>query len=196
MSDLSKAPLVIISGPSGAGKSTVLQRLREVCPLPLVFSISATTRAPRPGEQDGVHYHFLSLDEFSRRRANGEFLECMEVFGRGDWYGTLETEVTTGLRAGKCVILEIDVDGAMQVLAKRPQATTIFLHPRSLEELEARLRKRKTDDEEAIQRRLEVARHELAMKDRYNHEVINDCVNRAADEICEILTPSPTEGPS
>ena len=103
--------LVILSGPSGAGKSTVVRELLATCPLPLELSVSATTRLPRAGERDGVDYHFLSREEFALRRERGEFLECKEVFGRGDWYGTLAAPVTAGLRAGKWVLLEIDVEG-------------------------------------------------------------------------------------
>jgi guanylate kinase len=136
--------LVIISGPSGAGKSTVVRRLLATCSLPLALSVSATTRKARPGERDGVEYYFLSQAEFARRRAAGEFLECKEVFGRGDWYGTLRSEVAAGLLDRKWVVLEIDVEGAMAVLEQRPDAITVFLHPGSLVELEKRLRARGT----------------------------------------------------
>jgi len=188
MNEPSPGRLVIISGPSGAGKSTVLNRLLDECPLPLVLSVSATTRAPRAGEKDGVHYHFLSREEFHRRREEGEFLECMEVFGRGDWYGTLAQEVSTGLAEGKWVILEIDVEGTLHVLQSHPDAITIFLHPGSPEELRRRLVARGTETEEAIRRRLEVAARELTFIDRYRHEVINDEVAAAATRICDILT--------
>jgi guanylate kinase len=188
MNATSPGRLVIISGPSGAGKSTVLNRLLRDCPLPLVLSVSATTRAPRAGEKDGVHYHFLSREEFHRRREAGEFLECMEVFGRGDWYGTLAREVSTGLAEGKWVILEIDVEGTLRVLQSHPDAITIFLHPGSPEELRRRLVARGTETEEAIRRRLEVAARELTFIDRYRHEVINDEVAAATTRICEILT--------
>ena len=117
-----KGRLVIISGPSGAGKSTVLRKVLETCPLPLELSVSATTRQPRPGECDGVEYHFLTKEEFARRRASGEFLESKEVYGCGDWYGTLQGAVTAGLDAGKWVILEIDVEGALAVLERCPDA--------------------------------------------------------------------------
>ena len=183
--------LVIISGPSGAGKSTVVRELLARCPLPLRLSVSATTRPPRPGEQDHVDYHFLSPAEFARRRAAGEFLECKEVFGRGHWYGTLRSEVTTGLAAGKWIILEIDVEGALAVLEPYPDALTIFLHPGSLVELERRLRERGTEAAESLQRRLEVARHELTFRSRYRYEVINDRVDRAVQEICGILLSAP-----
>ena len=187
MSTRPPGQLVIISGPSGAGKSTVLERLIAECPLPLAMSVSATTRAPRAGEQDGVHYQFLSHEEFARRREAGEFLECMEVFGRGDWYGTPLGEVSTGLEAGKWVILEIDVDGALAVLETFPQAITIFVHPGSMQELERRLRARGSESEESLRRRLEVARRELTFIDRYRHEVVNDEVSAAVRRICEIL---------
>ncbi|MEQ8785839.1 MAG: guanylate kinase [Pirellulaceae bacterium] len=179
--------LVIISGPSGAGKSTVLRRLLADCPLPLSMSVSATTRAPRAGEKDGENYHFLTHEEFNRRRDAGDFLEYKEVFGRGDWYGTLAQEVSTGLAAGKWVILEIDVEGTLSVLPAHPDAITIFLHPGSPQELKRRLVERGTETDEAIRRRLEVAARELTFIDRYRHEVINDDVDAAAARICEIL---------
>ncbi len=183
----SAAQVVIISGPSGAGKSTVVQRLLSVCPIPLRLSVSATTRAPRPGEQEGVHYYFLTPEEFQRRRERGEFLECKEVFGQGDWYGTLWSEVATGQTAGKWVLLEIDVQGALSVLEQIPEAVTIFLHPGSLEELARRLARRGTEPDESIARRLEVARAEMQYVPAYQYEVINDTVERAVREICEIL---------
>lgn len=179
--------LVIVSGPSGAGKSTVVRRLMEVCQLPLKLSVSATTRAPRPGEIDGREYHFLTVEDFLRRRDNDEFLESKEVFGRGDYYGTLRNETASGLSRGKWVILEIDVEGALAVLQEHSEAITIFLHPGSMDELERRLRLRGTESESSIQRRLEVARRELAMTDRYRYEVVNDTVDRAVREICDIL---------
>ncbi|MCU0958663.1 MAG: guanylate kinase [Pirellulaceae bacterium] len=179
--------LVILSGPSGAGKSTVVQRLLADCPLPLQRSVSATTRRPRPGEQNGVHYYFLSHDEFARLRAEDAFLECKEVFGRGDWYGTLRSEVATGQQAGKWVLLEIDVEGARAVVDQVPDAVTIFLHPGSWEELERRLRARGTETDESYRRRLDVAQAEMRCRARYQYEVINDTVERAVAEICAIL---------
>jgi len=179
--------LVIVSGPAGAGKSTVVRELMKQCHLPLAFSVSATTRAPRPGERDGVDYHFLTKEEFQRRREAGAFLEFKEVFGRGDWYGTLQSEVASGLGAGKWVILEIDVEGAMSVLAAHPNAVTIFIHCGSLEELERRLRQRNTESEASIQRRLEVARGELALQDRYTWQINNTDVQKSVHQICDIL---------
>ena len=187
MSASAVGKLVIISGPSGAGKSTVLKRLLAVCPLPLELSVSATTRRPRPGERDGVDYLFLTSEEFVRRQKNGEFLEWKEVYGRGDFYGTLYDTVSAGLEAGKWVVLEIDVEGATMVLDQRPDTITIFLHPGSSHELERRLRDRGTESEESIQRRLEVAQREMNMMDRYQHQVINRTADQAARDICEVL---------
>ena len=179
--------LVVVSGPSGSGKTTVLKRLFQDPPVPLVSSASATTRPPRPGERDGVDYHFISEEEFALRRQRGEFLECFEVFGRGDWYGTLLSEVTPSLEAGKWVLLEIDVQGALSVMEGYPEAISIFIRPPSLEVLEERLRRRRTETEQAIQRRLQQARDELALAERYRYQVINDEVDRAVHEICHIL---------
>jgi len=179
--------LVVISGPSGVGKSTVVREVLERFPERLRLSVSATTRPPRSAERDGVDYYFLSDAEFARRMADGEFLECVEVFGRGHWYGTLWSEVRGSLSRGIWVILEIDVDGAREVLRQYPEAVTIFIRPDSLEELERRLRSRGTEKEDAIQRRLAVARHELSLADQYEHQVVNVTVEQTVDDICEFL---------
>jgi guanylate kinase len=179
--------LIIISGPSGAGKSTVIKRVLSRFSKRLRLSISATTRAARPGEQDAVDYYFLSPEEFQRRREAGEFLEYCQVFGRGDWYGTLWSEVSPSLAAGVSVILEIDVEGTKRVLEAQDRAVTIFLAPNSAEELERRLNARGTESPAAIARRLEVARGELAQQRLYTHRVINDEVDEAVDEITRIL---------
>jgi guanylate kinase len=181
------ANLIVLSGPSGVGKSTVLKGLLARHADRLRLSVSATTRPPRPGELDGVDYYFLNDEEFERRRRAGEFLECCEVFGRGHWYGTLLAEVTPSRNDQKWVVLDIDVDGAEKVLGQVPTALTIFLRPDSDAELERRLRERRTESDEAIARRLEVARRELARADQYQHQVVNDVVKRAVNEISEIL---------
>jgi guanylate kinase len=183
--ELNADRLVIISGPSGAGKSSVVRELIKACPLPLALSVSATTRAPRRGEQEGVDYFFLSPEEFAQRRARGEFLECKEY--AGNWYGTLQSQVSAGLAEGKWVILEIDVEGTLAVLERHPSALTIFVHSGSLEELERRLRLRNTESEEALARRLATARKELAQQHRYRYQVINRDLPQAVRDVCEIL---------
>lgn len=179
--------LVVISGPSGVGKSTVVKEVLGRMGPRLRLSVSATTRPPRGDEREGVDYYFLSDAEFARRRAAGEFLECVEVFGRGHWYGTLWSEVRSSLSQGKWVILEIDVDGAREVLRQFPDAVTIFIRPESMDELERRLRQRGTESQDAIQRRLAVARHELQMADHYEYQVVNVTVPQAVEEICDHL---------
>jgi guanylate kinase len=179
--------LVVISGPSGAGKSTVVKELLQKARLPLQLSISATTRTPRPGELDGREYFFLTKEEFERRRLNNEFLEYKEVFGRGHWYGTQKTPVLDGIKEGNWIILEIDVQGALTVFENYPEAISIFVHPGSMVELERRLRNRQTEDEEAIQRRLEVAREELAYRHKYKYEVVNHTVETTVEMIQQLL---------
>jgi guanylate kinase len=164
-----------------------MKRVFQRSGVPLVPSVSATTRPPRPGEHNGIDYHFLHLEEFASLKQGGEFLECFEVFGHGHWYGTLRSEVTTGLVEGKWVVLEIDVQGALAVAAEYPDAITIFIRPRSEEELERRLRGRATETEEALQSRLEHARWELGQASHYHYVVINDQLDRAVEEICQIL---------
>jgi guanylate kinase len=165
-----------------------MQRVYQACPVPLVRSVSATTRPPRNGETDGVDYHFLSDKEFKLRQKRGDFLECFQVFAQGHWYGTLRSQVTTGLSVGKWVVLEIDVQGALDVMKRFPDAITIFLRPRTREDLEHRLRGRGTETEEAIQRRLARADRELALAGHYQYQVINDNMDRTVQEISDILT--------
>ena len=177
--------LIVISGPSGAGKSTVVDAVLAASPLPMVLSVSATTRKPRKGEVEGEDYYFLTREQFAERQAAGDFLECKEY--AGNWYGTLQSQVATGLAEGKWVLLEIDVEGTMAVLQKHPEALTIFVHSGSIEELERRLRARGTESEEALARRLATANRELAQKDRYRYQVINLDVPTAVNEVIEIL---------
>ena len=178
---------MIVSGPSGAGKTTVLDGVFARASLPLAKSVSVTTRKPRPGEVDGVDYHFISAEDFQKRQKRGEFLECFEVFASGQWYGTPEKGVVEDLAAGKWVVLEIDVQGALETLKRFPEAITIFVSPGPSGELERRLRGRGTESEENIQRRLQEARRELALADRYRYQVLNDNVERAVGEILKIL---------
>ncbi len=188
MTNETSGRLVIISGPSGAGKSTVVRQLLGQCDLPLSLSVSATTRPSRPGEINGREYFFLTEDDFSRRRAAGDFLECKEVFGLGFWYGTLRDQVATGLAQGNWVILEIDVQGALAILETEAfDPITLFIHPGGMDELEQRLRSRNTESEAAIQARLVTARSEMRYRHRYQYEIINRSIDAAVAEICQIL---------
>ena len=188
MSEHAEGKLIIISGPSGAGKSTVVRELLAKCPVPVVSSISATTRKPRDSEQDGVDYFFVTEPRFAELRQAGAFLECKQNFGLQHWYGTLHEQVAAGLNAGKWVILEIDVQGAMEVLEDgRFDPVTIFIHPGGMDELERRLRSRGTETEESLTARLETAAAEMRYMSRYKYEVINESVPNAVAEVCQIL---------
>jgi len=178
--------LVVLSGPSGVGKTTILRVLLNQLPQ-LIPSVSATTRPPRSGEKDGVDYHFLSPEEFQRRQAAGDFLECCQVYGRQHWYGTLADEVTPRIDAGTWVVLEIDVEGTLLVLKRYPLSVTIFVEPSHPDQLLQRLQGRGTESPEAMARRLEVAHRELLLADRYSHRVINNSVLAAVSEIKQIL---------
>lgn len=190
MSEDKVAPgrLIIFSGPSGVGKTTILKELHGECELPLIESVSATTRQRRPGETDGVSYHYLTREKFQEHVKNDDFLEYTEVFGRGDLYGTLKAPVREALEEGRWIILELDVVGALKVLKIHPDAITIFVHPGSIEELERRLRGRGTESEEALARRLEVAQGELKASTHYTHIVQNTSVEQTVNEICQLLT--------
>ncbi|MGL4513633.1 MAG: guanylate kinase [Lacipirellulaceae bacterium] len=188
----SPGKLVVMSGPSGVGKSTLVRKVLLRTGDRLRKSVSATTRPPRPGEADGVDYHFLAADEFRRRVAAGEFLEAIEVFGRGHWYGTLLAEVLPSLDRGSWVLLEIDVDGAERALARYPDAVTLFVVPADRRDeservLEERLRARGTEDEASLRRRLEVARHELDRASDYKHLIVNEGLDDAVDRIVDVL---------
>ena len=178
----------MVSGPSGAGKTSVMQRVYRGCPVPLVRSVSATTRPPRCDEIEGVDYRFVTNDEFQLLRRRGEFLECFEVFGQAYWYGTPRSAVTSGLNQGKWVVLEIDVQGALEAMRQYANVITIFLRPSTREELERRLRGRGTETEQAVQARLTQAERELAIAGRYQYQVINDDMDQAVRDISEILT--------
>lgn len=179
-----KGSLYVFTGPSGAGKGTLLSRLQEQDDR-LFYSISATTRAPRQGETDGVQYYFLSKAEFEEKIAQNAFLEYAQYVE--NYYGTLEAPVNEKLEQGFDVILEIEVQGAMQVHKKRPDAVMVFIAPPSFEELAARLRGRGTEDEEKVLKRLETAKEELKHQNEFDYVVVNDKIDRAVEELQDIL---------
>jgi guanylate kinase len=174
----------VITGPSGVGKGTLIKRLLERCPS-LELSISATTRQPRPGEVDGVDYHFLSVEEFERRRAAEDFLEFANF--SGNRYGTLRSEVEQRLEAGHSVVLEIEVQGAQQVRAAKKDSVQIFIAPPDPAVLRARLAGRGTDSADEIDKRLKTAEIELASQEDFDHQIVNDDLERATDDLEAIV---------
>jgi guanylate kinase len=178
------ARVFVITGPSGVGKGTLIRTLRERMPE-LELSVSATTRPPRPGEQDGVDYHFLTDADFQRRVDAGEFVEHATYSGRR--YGTLRAELERRLRAGHPVVLEIEVQGARQVRGTMPEALQVFIAPPSREALRTRLVGRGTDDADQVQARLRTADRELEAQDEFAHVVVNDRLEDAVDELTAIV---------
>jgi guanylate kinase len=170
----------VITGPSGVGKGTLISELLERVPG-LELSISATTRKPRKGEVEGRDYHFLTLEEFDRRIAAEDFIEFATY--SGNRYGTLRSEVRNRLDQGHSVVLEIEVQGARQVRAAMRESVQVFIAPPDPASLRRRLESRGTDSLEAIDARLEVAEQELAAQDEFAHRVVNDELDRAADEL-------------
>jgi guanylate kinase len=178
------ARVFVITGPSGVGKGTLIRGLMGRLEQ-LELSVSATTRAPRPGERDGVDYHFLTREEFDRRVADGDFVEHADYAGRS--YGTLRSELEARVRAGTPVVLEIEVQGARQVRAAMPEAVQVFIAPPSLEALRTRLIGRGTDDAEEVERRLQVAEEELAAQPEFGYVVVNDRLEDALEELTRIV---------
>lgn len=179
-----KAKLIIFTGPSGVGKGTMLADFFNRVDNKIVYSVSCTTRAPRDGEINGMHYFFISKDEFENMISDEQFLEyaCYS----GNYYGTNKKFVDEKISQGKSVLLEIELQGALQVMKKRPDAVTIFIKPPTFEELEHRLRGRHTETEEAIQKRLTAARDEINNADKFHYVIENDKVEKAVDELIEI----------
>jgi guanylate kinase len=177
--------VLVITGPSGVGKGTLIRALRERSPG-LELSVSATTRRPRPGEQAGVDYHFLSDEEFDRRLEEGEFLEHAQY--AGNRYGTLRSELERARDAGaRALVLEIEVQGARQVREALPEAVQVFIAPPSEEALRTRLVGRGADDPDQIERRLAVAREELAARDEFKHVIVNDRLEDAVEELVRLV---------
>jgi len=177
-------PLFVVSGPSGAGKGTVVRETLRRDP-DLVLSVSATTRPIRPGERQGVDYHFISVPEFIGMRDRGEFLESAEVYD--NLYGTPRTPIEAALAAGRSVIAELDIQGAQAVKRAKPDAVLVFIEPPSLDDLFGRLRGRGTEDAESLARRLRAAYDEMKLKGVYDHIVVNDEVGRAVDRLVRII---------
>ena len=180
-------PIVVLSGPSGSGKTTVVERLVRESPVALVKAVSATTRPPRAGEVHGQSYYFLADEEFRQRLADDEFLEHAEVFSSGFLYGTLRSELDRAWATPAWAFLEIDVQGAMEVMQQFPRAVTIFLKTPSPKEFERRLRARGTETEDVIQNRLATSTRELEYARRYSYVVVNEELDRAVEDICRIL---------
>lgn len=177
--------LFVISGPAGSGKGTIVSRVRELASFD--FSVSATTRAPRPGEIDGVHYHYMTKEAFREKIAAGEMFEYAEYVG--NLYGTPRQAVEDALNAGKNIILEIEPQGAMQVKAKMPEATLIFILPPDYETLVNRIRGRGTETEDVIAERMQKAHTELGYFEKYDYVVVNETngVEQAAQNVIAIL---------
>lgn len=176
--------LIILSAPSGGGKSTILNEVLRVAPE-IDYSVSFTTRAPRGDEKDGVHYNFVSDEEFLSRREAGDFLETAQVFGR--WYGTSISFIRSRLEAKRHVIMDIDVQGAAQIGATDIPYVKIFIIPPSMEVLRARLVKRATDSTEEIAKRLAIARDELKYIPDYSYLVVNDQLETAVQDVLAIV---------
>lgn len=181
---MSKGNLFIVTGPSGAGKGTVLGRLLPTMEQ-LQYSVSATTRAPREGEEDGVNYYFLNRNDFLNMVDRGEFLEYAEYVG--NFYGTPAGPVDECLEKGVDVILEIEVQGALTVKSKRPEAKLVFIIPPTFADLELRLRSRGSESDEVIAKRLEKAKEEYSMANHYDYIVCNGEVEQAVDELRSII---------
>ena len=182
---MTKGLLIVISGPSGVGKGTVLKEFMNDPDLNLSYSVSMTTREKREGEVDGVNYYFVTKEEFQRAIDNGELLELAEFVG--NFYGTPLKAVNDLREQGKNVILEIEVEGCRQIREKCPEALTIYIIPPSMEELEKRIRGRKTEPEEVVQQRLAKAEKEMETIGEYKYVVCNDDVKLAADIIRVII---------
>ncbi len=182
---MSAGKLIVVTGPSGVGKGTLLQKLLECYPDRLIFSISATTRSPRTGEEHGREYFFWDRAEFEQKRDAGEFLESAEY--AGNLYGTPRQPIDQAIALGKIVILEIELQGARQVAQSFPDAQRIFIAPPSMEILESRLRDRSTDSEVQITKRLHHAKLEIAAANEFNITIVNDDLEIALQQLEKAL---------
>jgi guanylate kinase len=180
-----KGYLFIVSGPSGVGKTVLCNAIVEKFAPEVVYSISTTSRAPRGGETDGQEYNFCSSQKFEEAIARDEFAEW--AFVHGNYYGTPRNFLTENIEAGRHVILNIDVQGAMKIRNEYPEAVMIFILPPTFEELESRIRKRNMDSENSLQHRLENARQELSYREHYKHAIVNDDLEAAKKELIKIF---------
>lgn len=179
--------IIVISAPSGCGKSTIIGSLMDAGDLNLSFSVSATNRSPRPGEIDGEHYHFLTTEQFRQAITDGQFIEWEQVYP-GRYYGTLRSEIDSRLDRGCNIILDIDVNGGLNVKEQYgPRAVTIFIAPPGIEELRRRLEHRGTDSPEVIEQRLARAAYELRQGDKFDYLVVNDKLDKAVAEVHKII---------
>lgn len=201
--DARRGRLVVLAGPSGVGKSSVIDQLKAQLPQ-LYFSVSATTREPRPGEIDGVHYHFVGPAGFDELIARGELLEWAEIHGGLQRSGTPREPIEKALSEGRPVLVEVDLQGARSIKAAVPEAVTVFLAPPSLDELVRRLRGRGTETPAQFERRLRTAREEMAARDEFDVVVVNDDLQSVVARLVELLVgagdpaaePSPQESSS
>jgi guanylate kinase len=178
---LSEGKLIVVTGPSGVGKGTLLQKLLDRHPDQILFSISATTRSPRAGEEHGREYFFWSRTEFEQKKDTGDFLECAEY--AGNLYGTPRQPIDDAIAQGQIVLLEIELEGARQVAQSFPDAQRIFIAPPSMQILENRLRQRSTDSDEQIVKRLHHAEMEVAAANEFNITIINDDLGSALQQL-------------
>lgn len=176
--------LIIFTGPSGVGKGTILNDFFKKTDGKIVYSISSTTRKPREGEIDGVHYNFISKEEFEKLINENVFLEYANY--NGNYYGTSKKFVDEKIKEGKSVLLEIELQGALLIMKKCPEAISIFIKPPTFEELEKRLKSRHTEDNETIRKRLNTAKDELKNTDKFKYIIENDVVEKAVDELIKI----------
>ena len=187
-----KGLLIIVSGPSGVGKGTVLKQYLAEQGDNAFYSISATTRSPRPGEENGVHYHFITRDEFKKLIESDGVLEFAEY--SGNFYGTPKAPVESALNEGKNVILEIEVQGAKKVMEKVPEAVSVFVMPPSMAELKKRLVDRNTEDAETVARRLAAAVGEMKQAHTYDYIVVNDTVESALNQLKTVISAAKVTG--
>ncbi|MEE1392566.1 MAG: guanylate kinase [Negativibacillus sp.] len=180
-----KGQLIVVSGPSGVGKGTVLKEYLNSRDG-IAYSVSATTRQPRPGEENGIHYYFLSREEFERTAAEGGMLEYASY--NGNYYGTPKAPVEQQRNQGNDVVLEIEVQGALQVKKSCPDALLIFVAPPSFEELKNRLTGRQTEDAKTVENRLNIARQELMCAGEYDYIIVNDTVEQAVQRLGQIIS--------